>query len=150
MCSRLVLALALVLLRPLAPAFTLSLIAPSAESAFDDKGRAESAVDDEFLERLVANPLTSLSVSSVGSRDTNSFCSNCTTTYGRALDERTLSPRAWMSLTWIWPLEGPPGTPFAVLGWDEDEEGELFVDEVEEAETDFAMPEGCTLLGGGF
>ena len=23
------------------------------------------------------------------------------------MDERTLSPRAWMSLTWIWPLEGP-------------------------------------------
>lgn len=46
--------------------FTLSLIAP----------RADSAVDEETRERLVATPLTSLSVSSVGSRLTNSFCSN--------------------------------------------------------------------------
>lgn len=75
---------------------------------------AESAVDDELRERFVAKPLTSLSVSSVGSRLTNSFCSNCTTTYGRALGERTLRPRAWMSLTWIWPLDGPDeGVPFA-------------------------------------
>ena len=42
--------------------------------------KADSAVDDEVRERLIATPLTSLSVSSVGSRLTNSFCSNCTTT----------------------------------------------------------------------
>lgn len=42
--------------------------------------RAESALLEELRERLVAMPLTSLSVSSVGSRLTNSFCSNCTTT----------------------------------------------------------------------
>lgn len=53
--------------RALPFALAFSLIAPS----------AESAVDEEFRERvLVARPLTSLSVSSVGSRLTNSFCSN--------------------------------------------------------------------------
>lgn len=52
-------------------------------------------------------PLTSRSDSSVGSLDTNSFCSNCTTTYGRACDDETFRLRACMSLTWIWPLEGP-------------------------------------------
>lgn len=35
--------------------------------------------------------------------------------------ERTLRPRAEMSLTWIWPLEGPAGA------WDE-ERAEEFVD----------------------
>lgn len=54
------------LLRALPFPLAFSLIAP----------RAESAVDDELRERLVATPLTSLSVSSVGSRLTNSFCSN--------------------------------------------------------------------------
>jgi hypothetical protein len=38
--------------------------------------RAEMALDEPFRERLVAMPLTSLSVSFVGSRLTNSLCSN--------------------------------------------------------------------------
>ena len=83
----------------------LLLIAPRAVIAWLPS--AASAVLDELRESGAAKPLTSLSDSSVGSRETNSFCSNCTTTYGRALDERTLRPRAWMSLTWICPLEGP-------------------------------------------
>ena len=66
---------------------------------------AESATEDAFRERFVAVPLTSLSDSAMGSRLMNSLCSNCTTTYGRASDERTLSARAWMTLTWICPLE---------------------------------------------
>lgn len=79
-------------------AATLPLIAPN----------ADSAVDEEFLDKFVATPLTSLSASSVGSLLTNSFCSNCTTTYGRARLDRTLSPLAEMSLTWICPLDAPP------------------------------------------
>ena len=52
-------------------AFALLLIAP----------RADKAVDEGLRERvLVATPLTSLSSSPVGSRETNSFCSNWTTT----------------------------------------------------------------------
>lgn len=62
----------------------LSLIAPS----------AERAVEEDTRESVVATPLTSLSVSSVGSRLTNSFCSNWTTTYGRELDDRGQRPRA--------------------------------------------------------
>ena len=59
------------LLRALAPPlfrpFVLLLMAP----------RAESAVEEDVRDNvLVATPLTSLSVSSVGSRLTNSFCSN--------------------------------------------------------------------------
>lgn len=42
--------------------------------------RAESAVEEELRDRLVATPLISFSVSSIGSLLTNSFCSNCTTT----------------------------------------------------------------------
>lgn len=38
--------------------------------------RVESALEDDTRERAVAIPLTSLSISSVGSRLTNSFCSN--------------------------------------------------------------------------
>ena len=41
---------------------------------------AEMAVEDDWRERLVAMPFASFSVSSMGSRPTNSFCSNCTTT----------------------------------------------------------------------
>lgn len=104
---------------------------------------AESAFDEEFLERFVATPFTSLSVSSVGSRDTNSFCSNCTTAYGLARDERTLSPRAWMSLTCICPLDGPAvAVPFAECCPDEDDE----LDPFDEVEADLEMPEGCNLL----
>ena len=56
---------ALVPLLPFPPA--LLLIAP----------REERAVEEDVREMvLVATPLTSLSVSSVGSRLTNSFCSN--------------------------------------------------------------------------
>lgn len=47
-------------------AAALEPIAPRAETALDEAGR----------ETLVAVPLTSLSASSVGSRETNSFCSN--------------------------------------------------------------------------
>lgn len=50
--------------------FALLLMAP----------RAERAVEEEFRERVVATPLSSFSDSSVGSRLTNSFCSNWTTT----------------------------------------------------------------------
>ena len=64
-----------------------------------------SAVEEESRDRFVATPLTSFSDSWVGSRLTNSFCSNCTTTYGRAWIEWTLSPRAWMSLTCNCPRE---------------------------------------------
>ena len=42
------------------------------------------AVELLFREILVGTPLTSFSVSEVGSRLTNSFCSNWTTTKGRA------------------------------------------------------------------
>lgn len=45
---------------------------------------AVRAFEEDVLDSAVAVPLTSLSVSSVGSRLTNSFCSNWTTTYGRA------------------------------------------------------------------
>jgi hypothetical protein len=65
---------------------------------------AERAFDEPLRESAVAVPLTSLSVSSVGSRLTNSFCSNWTTTYGRPYIERTLRPRAEINFTWIWPL----------------------------------------------
>ena len=63
--------------------------------------RAERAFEDILLDELIAVPLASLSDSRVGSRPTNSFCSNCTTTYGRAYTLRTLRARACMSLTWI-------------------------------------------------
>lgn len=39
-----------------------------------------TAEEDDVLDRGVAVPLTPLSISSVGSRLTNSFCSNWTTT----------------------------------------------------------------------
>ena len=42
--------------------------------------RVARAVEEEFRDKVVAVPLTSLSVSSVGSLETNSFCSNWTTT----------------------------------------------------------------------
>lgn len=67
--------------------------------------RVLRAIEEEARERFVGTPLTSLSVSSVGSLLTNSFCSKTTTTYGRALIDRTLRPLAAMSLTCIWPLE---------------------------------------------
>ena len=70
---------------------------------------AVRAFEEDVLDNAVAVPLTSLSVSSVGSRLTNSFCSNWTTTYGRAWIEDTLSPRAEMSLTWIWPFDVADG-----------------------------------------
>lgn len=58
--------------RPLA----LLLIAPNADSAWETPNPAwpASALEDELRE--IAKPLTSLSDSSVGSRETNSFCSN--------------------------------------------------------------------------
>ena len=46
--------------------------------------RVARAVEEEFRDKVVGTPLTSLSASSVGSLETNSFCSNWTTTYGRA------------------------------------------------------------------
>jgi hypothetical protein len=73
---------------------------------------AVRAFEEEVLDRAIAVPFTSLSISSAGSRLTNSFCSNWTTTYGRACIDVTLSPRADMSLTWICPLDvadGPGG-----------------------------------------
>ena len=86
-CSLLLFPLAcvLVLSLPFTRPLSLLLIAPSAESAFDCRwwpalAMEESAVDEEVRERFVATPLTSLSASSVGSRETNSFCSNWTTT----------------------------------------------------------------------
>jgi len=51
---------------PVLPFVCLAAIAPSAERAFDELLR----------ERAVGVPLTSFSVSFVGSRLTNSFCSN--------------------------------------------------------------------------
>jgi len=68
-----------------------------------------TALEEDVLDKAVAVPLTSLSISSVGSRLTNSFCSNWTTTYGLACTEVTLRPRADMSLTWIWPLDDTGG-----------------------------------------
>ena len=86
----------------------------------------------------MATPLTSLSDSSVGSRETNSFCSNWTTTYGLALEERTLRPRAEMSLTCICPLDGPLALLLA-LAFDTIEP----LAEVEdEADSDLAIPDG--------
>ena len=71
---------------------------------------AVRAFEEDVLDRAVAVPFTSLSVSSVGSRLTNSFCSNWTTTYGRAcMEEDTLRPRADMSLTWICPFDVADG-----------------------------------------
>ena len=109
--------------------------------------RLERAAEDEVRERvLVATPLTSLSVSSVGSRLTNSFCSNWTTTYGRETEERTLRPRAWMSLTWIWPRDGPDGCidEDAPLEWAGPEDGarECLAAEEPEEEDEPAEP-GC-------
>ena len=70
---------------------------------------AVRALEEDLLDRAVAVPFTSLSVSSVGSRLTNSLCSNWTTTYGRACMEDTLRPRADISLTWICPLDVADG-----------------------------------------
>lgn len=42
--------------------------------------RVARAVEEEVRDKVVATPLTSLSASSVGSLETNSFCSNWTTT----------------------------------------------------------------------
>ena len=58
---------------------------------------------------LVATPLTSFSCSWMGSRLTNSFWSNWTTTYGAAWTERTRRPRAWISLTCSWPRAARAG-----------------------------------------
>lgn len=52
------------------PSFPLIPIAPS----------APRAVEEEVRERLIAVPLTSFSDSTMGSRETNSFCSKVTTT----------------------------------------------------------------------
>ena len=52
----------------------------SAEALFPIALREARAVEEELRDKLVAIPLTSLSVSSVGSLETNSFCSNWTTT----------------------------------------------------------------------
>jgi len=41
--------------------------------------RVARAVEEESRDKVVATPLTSLPVSSVGSLETNSFCSNWTT-----------------------------------------------------------------------
>ena len=41
--------------------------------------REARAVEEEFRDKVVATPLASFSVSSVGSLETNSFCSNWTT-----------------------------------------------------------------------
>lgn len=90
------------------PAFAcLAEIAPNADRALLDVS-LDMLGDDGDVEReemAVATPLTSLSRSSVGSLETNSFCSNCTTMYGRACTLRTLRPFADMSFTCIWPLE---------------------------------------------
>jgi hypothetical protein len=62
------------------PLLSLLLRAPRTDMAFEGWAICDKADEDEFRERLVATPLISLSVSSVGSRETNSFCSNWTTT----------------------------------------------------------------------
>ena len=78
----------------LLPLLFLRFAASRAEAALP---RAERALEEDWRER-VGVPLTSLSSSDMGSLDTNSFCSNWTTTYGRAWMVRTLRARAWMSL----------------------------------------------------
>ena len=117
-------------------------MAPSAESAFEVGAIDDNADDDDWRERLVATPLTGWSDSSVGSLETNSFCSNCTTTYGRAFDERTLRPRAEMSLTWICPLEGPLA-PLEVEEEATDGVAEPFAEDEDEPEADLVRPDGC-------
>lgn len=52
----------------------------SAEALFPIALREARAVEEETRDKVVATPLASLSASSVGSRETNSFCSNWTTT----------------------------------------------------------------------
>lgn len=90
----------------------------SAEALFPMALREARAVEEGCRDKVVATPLTSLSASSVGSLETNSFCSNWTTTYGRAWRDGMFRPLAWMSLTWIWPLDGPDVWGFGV-GWDD-------------------------------
>jgi len=48
----------------------------SVEPLFPIALRVARAVEEEFRDKVVGIPLTSLSVSSVGSLETNSFCSN--------------------------------------------------------------------------
>ena len=48
----------------------------SAEARLPIALRVARAVEEEFRDKVVGTPLTSLSVSSVGSLETNSFCSN--------------------------------------------------------------------------
>ena len=74
------------------------LIAPRALMAVEDGVR-------EWELRVVATPRASFSCSWIGSRETNSFCSNWATIYGRAWRLRQRSPRAWISLTCNWPRE---------------------------------------------
>lgn len=79
---------------------------------------APSAVEDVLRDRTTGTPLTSFSVSLVGSRLTNSLCSNWTTTYGRARGDLRLRPRAWMSLTCSWPFDEDEGELRPLRGCD--------------------------------
>lgn len=104
---------------------------------------AERALEELLRDKAVGVPLTSLSVSSVGSRLTNSFCSNCTTTYGRALTEETFSPRACMSLTCICPLEE------LAVAVDVEPVEELDEADDEDGVEDLFVPDLRCLEGGG-
>lgn len=95
-------------------------IPPAAPSA--SKLGIFSALD--VLESGPALPLTSFSLSlAIGSRETNSLCSNWTTTKGRERCEDMFSCRAWMSLRWSWPREGPEAAWVAGDAVEEEEEG---------------------------
>jgi hypothetical protein len=110
--------------------------------------RAEIALEEVWRERLTGVPLTSLSVSAMGSRETNSFCSNWTTTYGLACILRTLRPRDWMSLTWSWPLEVATWGGVVDGVAEEAEEVEVEVD-VDVDGADFLPRGGCCILKSG-
>jgi hypothetical protein len=62
-------------------ALPLSLLLASEAAALEPIAPSAEMAPEEFVrETLIAMPLTSLSVSSVGSRLMNSFCSNSATT----------------------------------------------------------------------
>lgn len=56
--------------------FLLFFLLPWIEALDPMAPRAETAFEDIHVDKLIAEPLTSLSDSRVGSRLTNSFCSN--------------------------------------------------------------------------
>lgn len=73
----------------------------SLEETVREGEERERGTDKET--RCFQNGLEGRSDSCEGPRDTNSLCSNWTTTYGHGCGDSTCRPRAWISSRWIWP-----------------------------------------------